>query len=100
MMMAKYKVKITVKAECTYETEVEASSESAAEDAASGQWRDKLPFDFQVGKGYITDWDAEETTQLTFECEECETAITEQEYRQHDFMCANCSATLEKVGTN
>jgi hypothetical protein len=89
--MAKFKVRVTVTAACEYEVEVDESSESAAEDAASALWREKLPDDFQVNKGYITDWESE-VEQLTWECVSCEKEISEQEYRDHDEMCALCDA--------
>jgi hypothetical protein len=89
--MAKYKVRVTVTAACEYVVEVEESSESLAEDAASALWREKLPDDFQVAKGYITDWDSE-VEQLTWECVSCEKEISEQEYRDHDEMCVLCEA--------
>ena len=66
----KYIVEVTVKAEVTYTVEVEESSESKAEDAACGMWRTEAPSDFQVEKGYITDWEVE-VEQQTQECEEC-----------------------------
>jgi hypothetical protein len=68
--MSKFKIRVTVKAECSYEVEVEASAEHEAEDAAARLWRDRLPDDFQVAKGYITDWETE-TEQLTAICPEC-----------------------------
>jgi hypothetical protein len=89
--MRKFKVRMTITAACEYEVEVEGSSESNAEDAASALWREKLPDDFQVAKGYITDWDAE-TTQLTWECGSCEKEISEAEYRANDEMCVACEA--------
>lgn len=69
--MATYRVKVIIRAEVEYEAEVEASSEHEAEDKATGLWREKTPDDFQVSKGYITDWDADEVEQLTHVCEDC-----------------------------
>jgi hypothetical protein len=89
--MNKYKVRVIVTAVCEYEVEVEESSESLAEDAASALWREKLPDDFQVAKGYITDWEAE-TVQLTWECAACEKKISEAEFRANDEMCVACEA--------
>lgn len=68
--MAKFKIRVTVKAECAYGIEVDADTVGKAEDAASRQWRDKLPEDFQVEKGYVTEWDIE-TEQLTAICPGC-----------------------------
>ena len=87
--MAKYMVQVTVTASCTYEVEVESSTEWKAEDEASGMFRDMLPDDFQVAKGYITDWETE-AEQLTWECEECEKQITESESDRCDDMCESC----------
>jgi hypothetical protein len=89
--MAKYKVRMTITAVCEYEVEVEESSESLAENVAVGLWREKLPDDFQVAKGYITDWESE-VEQLTWECVSCEKVISEAEYRDHDEMCVSCEA--------
>lgn len=68
----KYKVKVIIKAEVEYEVEVDADSEHKAEDIATGMWREKTPDDFQVNKGYITDWEVDETEQLTYYCVECD----------------------------
>jgi hypothetical protein len=68
--MAKFKIRVTVKAECTYEVEVDHTSEANAEDEAKDLWREKLPDDFQVEKGYVTDWEVE-TEQLTAVCPDC-----------------------------
>lgn len=68
--MAKFKIKVKIIAECEYTTEIEHESEAAAEREAIGQWRDKLPSNFQVSKSYITDWETE-AEQLTAVCPEC-----------------------------
>jgi hypothetical protein len=86
----RYKVKITVKAECEYEVEVEAGSESAAEASAVNVWRRELPEDFQVDKGYITDWQADDVEQLSWECRECGRQITRSESKSCDDMCSEC----------
>jgi hypothetical protein len=89
--MAKFKVKVTVTAQCEYEVEVEAATESDAEDRAHENWRAMLPEDFQVEKGYITDWDTE-AEQLTWECVVCDKEISEADYRKFDEMCESCEA--------
>jgi hypothetical protein len=89
--MPKFSIAVTVIASVTYTVEVDACSESKAEDVATGLWRSQLPDDFQVDKGYITAWDAE-TAQLTWECAECSTPISEADNRTHDEMCAACFA--------
>jgi len=68
--MAKFKIKVTVKAQCDYEVEVDHTSEANAEDEATSLWREKMPEDFQVEKGYVTDWEVE-TEQLTADCPGC-----------------------------
>lgn len=70
--MAKFKIAVKIKAEFEYEVEVDARREFEAEDKATGMWAEMLPSDFQVNKGYITDWDVENTQQLTYVCEDCE----------------------------
>jgi hypothetical protein len=92
--MAKFSVEVTLTASVTYTVEVEESSESRAEDQAQSVWRSMLPEDFQVDKGYISDWDAE-VTQLTWQCEACDAAISEDESRKFDEMCASCFKIAE-----
>lgn len=87
----KYKVKVTITAQCSYEVEVDERSESMAVDAACAMWRDQLPNDFQVEKGYITDWE-DETEQLTFKCEECAVEIFKGQPGFEDEMCPKCSS--------
>lgn len=86
----KYKVDVTIKAEFTYQVEVEASSEARAEDEATGMWRSEMPDDFQVCKGYISAWEVDNTEQLTWECEDCGKQITESESDRCDDMCEPC----------
>jgi hypothetical protein len=104
--MAKFKVTINVIASCPYTVEVDAADELKAEDAAAALWRDKLPSDFQVEKGYITDWEAEKTEQLTFDCERCEKEFPLLDWSKHpdaiqpwkedqDY-CAPCGAEILK----
>lgn len=88
----KYKVEVTVTAQVTYEVEVEASSESKAEDIATGMWRTATPDDFQVEKGYITNWEVDSIQNLTWECEACEKEIPQAEYEKNDFVCDACFA--------
>lgn len=92
--MAKFKVTVKVIAECEYEMEVEAERECDACDAASAQWRERLPEDFQVNKGYITNWE-EEAEQLTWECGECGVEISETVYRKNDELCDECLRQME-----
>jgi hypothetical protein len=94
--MPRFKIRVVVRAECEYEVEVEAPLEHLAEDDATAMWRDKLPDDFQVEKGYITDWDCEEVTQLTWECEECSAVIPEAEWKACDELCLKCFNTRDK----
>lgn len=68
--MAKFKVKVKIIAACEYEVEVDTSTEAKAENTASGLWREKLPEDFQVEKGYISDVETE-AEQLTADCPDC-----------------------------
>lgn len=68
--MAKFKAQVTVKAEFSYEVEVNEDNETKAEQAAANQWRDKMPDDFQVDKGYITTYKVE-AEQLTAICPGC-----------------------------
>ena len=73
--MAKFTIEVTIKAECKYRVEVDEDNESKAEDAATLKWRDKVPEDFQVEKGYITGWEVE-SEQLTAICPGCDTEHT------------------------
>lgn len=68
--MAKFKIKVTVTAQCDYEVEVDERTEAKAEATACGLWREKMPEDFQVEKGYTTNWETE-VEQLTADCPEC-----------------------------
>jgi hypothetical protein len=68
--VAKFKIKVKITAECEYEVEVDHDSQGNAEDEAMSLWREELPEDFQVEKGYITNWDVE-TEQQTAICPEC-----------------------------
>lgn len=70
--MAKFKIRVIIKAEVEYEVEVEARDEFEAEDKATGMWAEMTPSDFEVNKGYITDWDVDNNERLTYVCEECE----------------------------
>jgi hypothetical protein len=100
--MGKYKVEVTVKAEVTYTVEVEASSERKAEDLAAGMWREKTPDDFQVAKGYITDWQTE-AEQQTHDCEECgkeyavttAAALSTEAWKEDQDYCAECGAKIQ-----
>jgi hypothetical protein len=81
--MAKFKIEVTIVAKCSYVAEVEASDESKAEDIATGLWREKLPDDFQVAKGYISDWEIEDTEQLTAVCERCDVEYPLLDWSKH-----------------
>ena len=70
--MKKYRVTVKVVAEVEYTVEVEAMWEHEADDKATGMWRQQLPDDFQVDKGYISNWSVEDTQQLTHYCTRCE----------------------------
>ena len=86
----KYKVEVTVKAAVSYTVEVEAADEAKAEDVATGMWSEKLPDDFHVAKGYITDWEVESIDNLTWECGECGKEITYEESAANRGSCAMC----------
>ena len=116
--MAKYKVKVRVIAAVEYEVEIDSCgprAESKAEDEATALWRVKTPEDFQVDKGYITDWETE-TEQLTADCPGCgvEHAVATAEnsgmiaqgakfvrdagaawWWEDDEYCARCGAAIE-----
>lgn len=90
MATNKYRVKVVVRAGCEYEVEVCASSETEANDLASAMWRSKLPSDFDVEKGYVTDWVADETVQIRWACNECDREISKAENDEYDEMCKFC----------
>lgn len=97
--MSKYKIKIRVIAEVEYEVEVEASSENKAIDEAIARDQENLPSDFNVNKGYIKDWDAEEIEQLTFVCQRCDhefpMAGAVKQWKEDDEFCAPCGKLIE-----
>jgi hypothetical protein len=95
--MAKFKIDITVVAACTYTVEMDYPNEDRANDEAVALWREQLPEDFQVDKGYITDWQID-TRQLTWNCVGCGAEIAEQQDREQDEMCAACFAKAEVEG--
>lgn len=66
--MPKFKVKVTVSAERTYEVEVDERDWRTAEAAAAGMWRTETGDDFQVDKVQVDDIISE---QLTADCPEC-----------------------------
>ena len=70
--MAKFKVKVKVIAACEYEVEVEDANccNSHAEIAAENLWPQKLPSDFRVASGYITEFETD-SEQLTADCPSC-----------------------------
>jgi len=80
--MSKYTVQVTITAKTSYTVEIDTDTEANAETIASSQWRERLPEDFQVEKGYITGWETE-AEQLTAECPECgkEHAVTHDNLR-------------------
>jgi rRNA maturation endonuclease Nob1 len=92
--MAKFKIEVTIVAKCSYEVEVEASDESKAEDIATGLWREELPDDFQVAKGYITDWEIEDTEQLTAVCERCDVEYPLLDWPDDSDFCTPCGAKI------
>jgi hypothetical protein len=91
----KYKVTVKLTAEVEYETEVEASSWEKAEDAAMSQWREKTPSDFQVDKGYITNWEVD-STQASWECHDCGLAISEVVSQRNDELCDKCLEAFDR----
>lgn len=68
--MAKFKVKVKIMAAFEYEVEVETPDEARAENVASASWREMMPEDFQVEKGYISKVETE-SVQLTADCPGC-----------------------------
>jgi rubrerythrin len=86
-----YKVLVTVTAQIEYEVMVDSASESDAEDEAVARYRRELPDDFQVEKGYITNFETE-AEQLSWECYECGVTVTRETYSQNDEMCSVCFA--------
>lgn len=97
--MSKFKVKVKVTAACEYEVEVHTSTKAQSENTATGLWREKLPEDFQVEKGYITDWEIE-TEQLTAECPDCNTEHTMADSWSEDRdYCKSCGAKIETEGS-
>lgn len=100
--MPKFKAKVTIKAEYEYEAEVEEDTEAKAEDTASRQWREKMPEDFQVEKGYITELSVE-AEQQTDICPDCGTEHTiptadntEADSWSEDYeYCKPCGAKIE-----
>lgn len=103
--MAKFKMKVIIKAQVEYEVEVEAATEWEAEDRATGMWRQMTPDDFQVEKGYITDWDVDHTEQLTADCERCGIEYplldfakhpeARQPWKEDNDFCAPCGVEIE-----
>jgi hypothetical protein len=96
-IVGKFNVQVIITAQCEYTVEVDADSEDQAEDRALKLWRDKTPEDFQVEKGYITDWETE-AEQLTAECPDCNTehAMDDSWNEDRDY-CAACGAKLEEL---
>lgn len=92
----RYEVEVTVHALCSYTVEVEADSEDQAEETATAMWRDELPEDFQIAKGYISDCDIEDVTQLSWECGECGKEITVEESDKNDGLCGDCNTEEEE----
>ena len=92
-----FKVKVKVMAEVDYEVTVDAVSEDAAESEACRNYQSKLPSDFQVERGYVTELVCDDTTQLSWECQECGFEIPEAEYTKHDEMCTVCFAAADVV---
>jgi hypothetical protein len=85
----KYSVEVTITAQCTYTVEVEADGDYKAELEAGSRWRDMLPDDFQVDRGYLTDEECE-VTQLSWECDECADDCSEAEYSRTGGLCDAC----------
>jgi hypothetical protein len=68
--LAKFTAKVRIIAESSYEVEIDTDTEANAESEARGMWREKLPGDFQVARGYISNVEVE-TEQLTADCPRC-----------------------------
>lgn len=91
-MPNKHRVTVTVRAECTYEVELEGyEGDHKAQEAAIDLWRSKLPSGFQVCRDYITEWDAE-TEQTAYTCDECGVDIKEGDAGFGDYACPKCQA--------
>lgn len=91
--MPKFRVKVTVTASASYETEVEAADEMRAEDAAVDQWRALTPPDFQVAD---IDESEAEAEQLTWECEDCGAEISEEQSSKTGGQCEACAAAFDE----
>lgn len=95
--MSKFKVKVKIHAECEYEVEMDTDTEDQAEDRALKLWREKTPEDFQVEKGYITDWEVE-AEQLTAECPDCNKEHTMADsWSEDQAYCKPCGAKIERL---
>lgn len=99
--MAKFRVKVKIKAEYDYEVEMDTDTEKQAENGATDLWREKMPEDFQVEKGYITAWKTE-AEQLTAICPGCDkehtidTADNHGDCWHQDYeYCKPCGAKME-----
>jgi hypothetical protein len=95
--MAKFKVEVTLIARSTYEVDVEADSEGQAEDEAAKLGREKSSDDFQVAE--VADYEFD-TEQLTWDCDECRTEITQDEYQKNDGMCGDCKVEYDREGAD
>lgn len=92
--MPKFKVEVKVVKADTYEVEIEADDVSDAESAACTAWREHVSEFFQVDKP--DSWEVIDCTQLTWECHQCHTPISEAQYRQTDEMCVACYRKAEQ----
>ncbi len=100
--MANYRVVVELTARFEYEVEIEVEGNAnyrEAEEAAINLWREKMPVDFQVEKGYITQWEAE-AEQKSWQCAECGVEIDSDLYDYKDQMCESCSATADRTLTS
>jgi hypothetical protein len=95
--VSKFKVKVSITAMCEYEVELDTDNEDQAEDCALKLWREKTPEDFQVEKGYITDWEVE-AEQISATCPDCnkEHAMADSWSEDRDY-CKECGAKIEQL---
>jgi hypothetical protein len=90
--MPLFKVNVTVTKHDSYEMQVYAEDEAAAESIAQRAWREQTSEDFQVDRP--DEWEVE-SEQLTWECVECGVNITREQNVNGDEMCEKCVAAYD-----
>ena len=92
--MPRFNVRVIIKAQCEYTVEVDADNARKAERAALSPDQCKLPSDFRVNSGYITDCDCD-VVQVSWNCCECGAEITKEQSDKNDDMCPDCIAAYD-----